>query len=101
MPSVKLRAEKEQTSSPEDVLQDVLHARGLLEKAKSFARYYGIPLKEIVGPSRFHSVIAVRNEVCVLLRESGLTYIAIGRLLSKDHTTIINAVVRGTEARAK
>ncbi len=56
------------------------------------AKFYKIDIADIRGPSRKQNLVEARW-VCaeVLRRRSGLSYGAIGRLLNRDHRTIMHA----------
>lgn len=49
---------------------------------------------DITGPDRSNMFIPARFAVCKALRNRGWSFGKIGRLLNRDHTTIINAVER-------
>lgn len=68
-------------SSAAEIIQDVI------EK-------YGISVADILGSSRQPYLIKARHEACYLIAENtNMAIAAIGRLLNKDHTTIMNAII--------
>ncbi len=68
--------------------------RGLGEILKEIATAHHCTMTEIVGPSKFAHVSTARREFCNRLRAMGWSYSAIGRLMGRDHTSIIEAVTR-------
>lgn len=107
---IRITSAREMKSSA--TLQVVLRARGLYEKALESMRPYGVSLNDVVDSSHDKSASLARDEIAWMLRQdislygtndiklTGLSYPAIGRLLNRDHTTIIKAVARA-EARRK
>ena len=62
---------------------------------RSVAADAGYTFELAVGPAKEGRIIAIRATACVLLRERGMSFPAIGRALGgRDHTTVINAVSR-------
>lgn len=59
------------------------------------------PVQDILGKSRFQPHVRVRFAVCMVARENGRSLCEIGRILNRDHTTILNAVRRGDELEAR
>lgn len=50
---------------------------------------------ELRRDDRRQEIVDARARVATSLRMSGLSYIRIGRLLHRDHSTVINLVRRG------
>lgn len=48
--------------------------------------------RDILSHSRFHFLLPARYALCTALRMQGLSFIRIGKLLGRDHSTVINAV---------
>lgn len=62
---------------------------------RGILREHNIDLAVFVGPSRTHDLVRVRREICYrIATETDLSWMDIGRMLKKDHTTVINAVMR-------
>ena len=51
---------------------------------------WGITEEELVGSSRINLFVLARKEVSIELKSLGLSYPSIGRILKKDHTSIIH-----------
>ena len=69
-----------------DLYQDLLHP--IVERHK-------IELRHIVGPDRHASVTAARHACFRVLREQAkLSFPEIGRLMDRDHTTVMSALRR-------
>lgn len=52
----------------------------------------GVPVRAIVGPSRTTEVVAARTKASARLFGMGMSLKAIGRVLRKDHTTVLARV---------
>lgn len=50
--------------------------------------------RDIAGPYRYGFLMPARFALCKALRERGLSYPHIGRIMNRDHSTIIHAVER-------
>lgn len=68
--------------------------RGLGELIDSIALAHHCTVKEILSREATTHVNAARRELCMKLREMGLSYPAIGRLIGRNHATCIEAVTR-------
>lgn len=55
------------------------------------ARCSGVSVAKMAGRSRVAGVVLPRHVACYLLRDNGLTYSEIGRMFSRDHSTVISA----------
>lgn len=69
--------------------------RGVLREVSEAS---GIPIARILGPSRVRPVVEARQLVCHVLRRHGMSYPQIGKVIGRDHTTVIHSV-RAVEAR--
>lgn len=58
------------------------------------ARDFGLSMVEIQGPVRCKELMGPRSVVARILRERGRSYPTIGRLMHRDHTSIMNCVDR-------
>ena len=47
---------------------------------------------EVMGDCRVANIMAVRNAMYYALREAGLTYTAIGKIMERDHTSVMYSV---------
>jgi hypothetical protein len=48
--------------------------------------------RDITGPSRVHYHLDVRRNLAMMLRDAGLSWKRIGKIINRDHSTIINLV---------
>jgi len=55
--------------------------------------------REILSPSRRRGVVAARTAVAMILREAGYSLPQIGRVLKRDHTTIMHCLSDECAAR--
>lgn len=55
---------------------------------------YGIPIEEITGRSRGRHTVEARHVACWLLHRARTTYVEIGRVFGRDHSTAMHAVTR-------
>jgi chromosomal replication initiation ATPase DnaA len=65
--------------------------RNLAEVA-DIAKGHGYTLNDILGPSRTKPLVSVRLECIKTFRDRGLSTPQIGRILNRDHTTIVHAL---------
>ena len=57
------------------------------------AEEFGITVKDILGNSRVNHIVMARRKAAWIFYQRGtMSYPQIGRLLNKDHSTIIHAV---------
>lgn len=75
-----------------DGLMDHLRACGLLHVACEIANEHGVTIEAMLGPARHKTVAAARHALMCNLRIRGYSYPEIGRLVGRDHTTVIAAV---------
>jgi len=61
------------------------------ELVASIARRRGLRAKDVVGPGRNPPLVAARLELYRALRAQGWSYPMIGRLVGRDHTTVLIA----------
>ena len=76
-------------------LRDDLRRHGALSAARAICGARGVrDVEELRGPSRYRLVALARHELMGWLRRNvpGLSYPDIGRLLDRDHTTVISGV---------
>ncbi|HSG60998.1 MAG TPA: helix-turn-helix domain-containing protein [Pseudomonadales bacterium] len=63
-----------------------------LLEIEAIAKAHCFTLEDILGPRKFKPLVAVRRKCVVMLREKGHTMTEIGRILRRDHTTIVHAL---------
>ena len=71
---------------------------GVLEAVASTS---GVTVAEITGPVRTERCVRARDVVVAILRARGMSYPEIGKLLHRDHTTIMHAISRIDEMMAR
>jgi chromosomal replication initiation ATPase DnaA len=68
--------------------------RGFQEVLQQVARETRVNAADILSRDRDRRVMRARRELYVRLRAEGYSYPAIGKMVGRDHTTVL-AVVRG------
>lgn len=61
---------------------------------ESVAARHGVNVDDLLGRARNPLLVRARDALCGSLHGSGVGYADIGRLLDRDHTTIMDAVRR-------
>jgi len=62
------------------------------EILRSIARLFGLTLAELTGPRRCRSIARPRLLAFWILRRTGLSLPRIGKLLNRDHTTVLAGI---------
>ena len=65
-----------------------------LEIISSIARDHGLTADDLTGPSRVPAVCVVRRCAMKALRAKGWSTPRIGRLLNRDHSTVVHGLRR-------
>ena len=82
------------------VIQDVLnecefHSRNISvtheELISTACEVVDVPVSLVMGENRLRDVVTARNFIISHLRNEGYTYVYIGKLLNKNHATMIHA----------
>ncbi len=63
-----------------------------LAEIDAIAELYGYTLEDILGKSKLKELVAVRRKCIVCLRGKGYSTTEIGRIMNRDHTTIVHAL---------
>jgi len=63
-----------------------------LLQVEAIAKAHCFTLEDILGPRKFKPLVAVRRKCIVMLREKGHTTTGIGRIMNRDHTTIVHSL---------
>jgi len=63
-----------------------------LAEIDAIAELYGYTLEDILGKSKLKELVAVRRKCIVWLRGKGYSTTEIGRIMNRDHTTIVHAL---------
>ena len=77
------------TSRDEFDVAQHLRERGLLDVARDIADAHHVTLDEILGRDRTPHHVRARVVFWAVLRARGLSYPAIGRMVGRDHTSVI------------
>jgi len=63
-----------------------------LAEIDAIAELYGYTLEDILGKSKLKELVAVRRKCIVWLRGKGYSTTEIGRIMQRDHSTIVHAL---------
>ena len=63
-----------------------------LAEIDAIAELYGYTLEDILGKSKLKELVAVRRKCVVWLREKGYSTTEIGRIMNRDHSTIVHSL---------
>lgn len=69
-----------------------------LAEIDAIAELYGYTLEDILGKSKLKALVAVRRKCIIWLRGKGYSTTEIGRIMNRDHTTIVHSLQK---SRAK
>ena len=86
---------KWQEEKPEEVLVDTLGMtpRQLnMERIDAIARLYDYTVEDVLGKSKLKALVAVRRKCIVMLRDRGYSTTEIGRIMLRDHSTIVHSL---------
>lgn len=62
------------------------------EQIDRIAVWHGVGLKDVLGKDRRPTPVAARRDVAIYFRHTGKSFPEIGRILQRDHTTVLNLV---------
>lgn len=62
------------------------------------AKEHRFTLEDILGKSRFGPLVKVRRKCVVMLRDKGYSTTEIGRIMNRDHSTIVNSLQKSRAA---
>lgn len=63
-----------------------------LKDIENIAQGYGYTVADILGPKRRRHLVSVRNLCVFMLRDKGYSTTEIGRIMNRDHSTIVHAL---------
>lgn len=63
-----------------------------LDEIEAIAKEHRFTLEDILGKSRFGPLVKVRRKCVVMLRENGYSTTEIGRIMQRDHSTIVTSL---------
>ena len=58
----------------------------------AIAQEHGYTVEDILGPSRLKRLVAVRRLCILMFRDRGFSTTEIGRIMNRDHSTIVHAL---------
>ena len=74
---------------------------------KTVAKAYGFTYEDMIGRNKTHYCVVARQHCYATLLNCGLSYSAVGRLMDRDHTTVMHGIeqheyrIKRAEKRAK
>ena len=63
-------------------------------------REAGVTVADLTGPLRFREIVVARQVLCYLLRRQGLSLSQAGRLIGRDHASVLWSLRRVADAMA-
>lgn len=63
-----------------------------LAEIDAIAEMYDYTLADILGKSKNRTLVKVRRKCVVMLREKGYSTTEIGRIINRDHSTIVHSL---------
>lgn len=63
-----------------------------LAAIEAIAQEHGFTAEDILGKSKFKMLVKVRRKCVVMLREKGYSTTEIGRIMKRDHSTIVHSL---------
>jgi len=63
-----------------------------LIEIEAIAKKYGFTAEDILGKKRYKMLVKVRRKCVVMLREKGYSTTEIGRIMQRDHSTIVHSL---------
>jgi chromosomal replication initiator protein len=63
-----------------------------LDDIEAIAKEHRFTLEDILGKNRFGPLVKVRRKCVVMLREKGYSTTEIGRIMNRDHSTIVTSL---------
>lgn len=63
-----------------------------LNDIAEIAEAHCLTVEDILGPSRFKYLVNVRRKCIYMLRDKGYSTTEIGRIMNRDHSTIVNSL---------
>lgn len=58
----------------------------------NIAQNYGYKAADVLGKSKFKKLVEVRRECVAMLRAKGYSTTEIGRIMHRDHSTIVHSL---------
>jgi chromosomal replication initiation ATPase DnaA len=82
-------------------LAEALRVRGLLGVVERRAAEYHVTVADILGRGITKSVVAARHAVISDLSATGRSAVEVGKLLDRDHTSVLAALKKNARPIAK
>ena len=61
-------------------------------RIEAIAKEYDYTVEDVLGKSKLKALVAVRRKCIVMLRNKGYSTTEIGRIMKRDHSTIVHAL---------
>ena len=61
-------------------------------RIKAIAKEYDYTVEDVLGKSKLKALVAVRRKCIVMFRGMGYSTTEIGRIMKRDHSTIVHAL---------
>lgn len=87
---VTLIAEGLATADPRPEPEPFVFKPRVREITQAAADIFGVPVRDILSKSRFREHTSARQAVCLVAWERGWSSPAIGRVLGRDHSTVLH-----------
>jgi chromosomal replication initiation ATPase DnaA len=69
-----------------------------MERIAAIAQEYDYTLEDVLGPRKFRALVEVRSKCIVMLRDKGYSTTEIGRIMKRDHSTVVHALQKSRAA---
>jgi chromosomal replication initiation ATPase DnaA len=69
-----------------------------LAEIEAIAKEHRFTLQDIIGKRKFQPLVKVRRKCVVMLRAKGYSTTEIGRIMNRDHSTIVTSLQKSREA---
>jgi chromosomal replication initiation ATPase DnaA len=63
-----------------------------MELIAAIAQEYDYTIEDVLGKSKLKALVAVRRKCMVMLRDKGYSTTEIGRIMKRDHSTVVHAL---------
>lgn len=90
-----------QEEQPQDVLVDTLGMTPRqvnIMRIEAIAEEYDYTVEDVLGKSKLKALVAVRRKCIVMFRGMGYSTTEIGRIMKRDHSTIVHALQKSRAA---
>lgn len=63
-----------------------------LAEIGKIAYKYGFTVEDMIGKRKYKMLMVARRECVAMLRAKGLTTVQIGKIMARDHSTIVHSL---------